>query len=60
MKDITITEIENMIKEKGIRYTVIEEKDFNETNIKKDKKTKTLAIRFNDNGIATGYTLYES
>lgn len=28
MKDITITEIENMIKDKGIKYTVIDDKDF--------------------------------
>lgn len=59
MKDITITEIENMIKDKGIKYTVIDDKDFDETKMKKGKKTKTLSIRFNDDGIATGYTLYE-
>lgn len=57
MKAVTITEIENMIKEKEISYTIIEDKDFNKTNIKKGKKT--LAIHFDDNGIATGYTLYE-
>lgn len=57
MKAVTITEIENMIKEKEISYTVIEDTDFNKTNIKKGKKT--LAIHFDDNGIATGYTLYE-
>ena len=28
MKDITITGIENMIKDKGIKYTVIDDKDF--------------------------------
>ncbi len=59
MKEITITEIENFIKEKGITYTVIEDKDFDESKIKKDKKTKTLTITFDDDGIATGYTLYE-
>ena len=59
MKDITITEIENMIKDKGIKYTVIDDKDFDETKMKKGKKTQTLSIRFNDDGIATGYTLYE-
>ena len=59
MKDITITEIESMIKEKGIKYTVIDDRDFDQSTINKDKKTKTLAINFNDDVIVTGYTLYE-
>ena len=55
MKDITITEIESMIKEKGIKYTVIDDRDFDQSTINKDKKTKKLAINFNDDGIVTGY-----